>query len=129
MGDRLRAGKLRLAIPLWVGAMSTSLGWEGNRRHHNWSATKQNLHPQSVAEISRHSVLSGDRIRQCGTSSGRRTGHASQTIVVYPPTGSTAYEREMSTPPTVLRSTALPYLYLHRRKLASNVLPLPELRR
>jgi len=43
MGDRLRAGKLsqyvtshpgqlNLAIPLWVGAMNTSLGWEGNRR-------------------------------------------------------------------------------------------------
>jgi len=43
MGDRLRAGKLSryvtshpgqlsLAIPLWVGAMSTGLGWEGNRR-------------------------------------------------------------------------------------------------
>jgi len=42
MGDRLRAGKLSryvtshpgqlsLAIPMWVGAMSTSLGWEGNR--------------------------------------------------------------------------------------------------
>jgi len=30
---------------------------------HNWSATKQRLHPQSVAEISHHSVLSGDRIR------------------------------------------------------------------
>ena len=40
MGDRLRAGKLSryvtshpgqlsLAIPLWVGAMSTSLGWKG----------------------------------------------------------------------------------------------------
>ena len=25
---------------------------------HNWSATKQSPHPQSVAEISRHSVLS-----------------------------------------------------------------------
>jgi len=25
----------------------------------NWSATKQRLHPQSVAEISRHLVLSG----------------------------------------------------------------------
>jgi len=35
--------------------------------NHNWSATKQSLHPQSVTEISRHSVLSGDRIRQCGT--------------------------------------------------------------
>jgi len=43
MGDRLRAGKLSryvtshpgqlsLAIPPWVGVMSTSLGWEGNRR-------------------------------------------------------------------------------------------------
>jgi len=43
MGDRLRAGKLSryvtshpgqlsLAIPLWVGAMSASLKWEGNRR-------------------------------------------------------------------------------------------------
>jgi len=40
MGDRLRAGKLSryvtshpgqlsLAIPLWAGEMSTSLGWEG----------------------------------------------------------------------------------------------------
>jgi len=35
--------------------------------NHNWSATKQRLHLQSVAEISRRSVLSGDRIRQCGT--------------------------------------------------------------
>ena len=26
--------------------------------NHNWSATKQRLHPQSVAEISHHSVLS-----------------------------------------------------------------------
>jgi len=40
--------------------------------NHNWWATKQRLHPQSVAEISRHSVLSGDRIRQRGTSSGSR---------------------------------------------------------
>jgi len=43
MGDRLRAGKLSqyvtshpgqlsLAIPPWVGGMSTSLDWEGNRR-------------------------------------------------------------------------------------------------
>ena len=44
MGDRLRAGaklsryvtshpgQLSLAIPLWVGAMSTSLGWEPNCR-------------------------------------------------------------------------------------------------
>ena len=32
---------------------------------HNWSATKQRLHLQSVAELSCHSILSGDRIRQC----------------------------------------------------------------
>jgi len=40
---------------------------------HNWSATKQRPHPQSVAEISRHSVLSGDRIRQCETTALRPT--------------------------------------------------------
>ena len=34
----------------------------------HWSATKQRLYPQSVAAISRHSVLSGDRIQQCETS-------------------------------------------------------------
>ena len=42
--------------------------------NHNWSATKQHLHPQSVTEISRHTVLSGDRNRQCETSSGSRQG-------------------------------------------------------
>jgi len=47
----------------------------------------------------------------------RRTGHASQTSVVYPPTGS----REISTPPILLMGygTPLPFylwqgLYLHR---------------
>jgi len=30
--------------------------------NHNWSAMKQRPYPQSVAEIRRHSVLSGDRI-------------------------------------------------------------------
>jgi len=40
--------------------------------NYNWSATKRRLHLQSVTEISHHSVLSGDRIRQCGTSSGSR---------------------------------------------------------
>jgi len=35
------------------------------------SATKQCLHLQSVAEINRHSVLSGDRIRQCGQLKNR----------------------------------------------------------
>jgi len=48
--------------------------------NHNWSATKQHLHPQSVADISRHSVLSGDRIRQCGTSSGSRHKDTDQCL-------------------------------------------------
>ena len=38
--------------------------------NHNWSATKQHLHPQSVAEIIRHSLWSEERIRQCETLSG-----------------------------------------------------------
>jgi len=38
--------------------------------NHNWSVTKQRFHPHSVAKISRLSVLSEDRIQQCGTSSG-----------------------------------------------------------
>jgi len=48
--------------------------------NHNWSATKQRLHPQSLAEISRHSVLSGDRIPQCGTSSGSRHNDTDQCL-------------------------------------------------
>ena len=47
---------------------------------HNWSATKQRLHLQSVAPISRHSVLSGDRIRQCETSSGSRHKDTRTTV-------------------------------------------------
>jgi len=50
--------------------------------NHNWSATKQRLHPHSVAEISRHSVLSGDRIRQCETSSGSRHKDTDQYLYV-----------------------------------------------
>jgi len=50
--------------------------WSSSSRmrvmNHNWSARKQCLHPQSVAEISRHSDLSEDMIRPCGTSSGSR---------------------------------------------------------
>jgi len=49
--------------------------------NHNWSATKQRIHPQSVAEISRHSVLSGDRIRQCETSPGSRHKDTDQNII------------------------------------------------
>ena len=48
--------------------------------NHNWSAMKQRLHLQSVAQISRHSVLSGDRIRQCKTSSGSRHKDTDQCL-------------------------------------------------
>jgi len=48
--------------------------WKSSSRKHvmnyNCSATKQCFYLQSVAEISHHTVLSGDRIRQCGTSFG-----------------------------------------------------------
>jgi len=47
---------------------------------HNWSATKQRLHPQSVAETSCHSVLSGDRIRHCETSSGSHCKDTDQCL-------------------------------------------------
>ena len=48
--------------------------------YHNWSATKQRPHPQSVAEISHHSVLSGGRIRQCETSSASRHKDTDQCL-------------------------------------------------
>jgi len=50
--------------------------------NHNWSETKQRLHPQSVAKISRHSVLSGDRFRQCGISSGSHHQDTDQCLSV-----------------------------------------------
>jgi len=50
--------------------------------YHNWSATKQRPHPQSVAKISRHLVLSGDRIRQCETSSGFPHKDTDQCLIV-----------------------------------------------
>jgi len=50
--------------------------------HHNWSARKQRLHLQSAAGISRHSVLSEDRIQQCETSSGSRHKDTDQCLQV-----------------------------------------------
>jgi len=55
--------------------------------YHNWSATKQRPHSQSVAEISCHSVLSGDRIRQCETSSGSRHKDTDQCKSPFPSAG------------------------------------------
>jgi len=66
--------------------VSTSTSSSSSRMHvmnYNWSATKQRLRPQSVAEISRHSVLSGDSIRRCEKSSGSRhkdTDHCKSTF-------------------------------------------------
>ena len=45
--------------------------------NHNWSATKQRPHPQSVAEISRHSVLSADRI--CPYTPATKSTHGQQS--------------------------------------------------
>ena len=50
--------------------------------NHNWSATKQRPHLQSVAEISHHSVLSGDRVRQCETSSGSRHKDSDDELIM-----------------------------------------------
>ena len=59
--------------------------------YHNWSATKHRPHPQSVAEISHRSVLSGDRIRQCETSSGSRHKDTDQCLFELPfPSAGTA---------------------------------------
>jgi len=42
-------------------------------------------------------------------------------ILDYPPTGSTAYVREMSTPPKLLRSMALLYLLLLNQGVFTNI--------
>jgi len=45
--------------------------------NHNWSAMKQRPHPQSVAEISRHSVLSGTGFNNVRHRLGPPQGHRS----------------------------------------------------
>ena len=63
-----------------VGVSKSSSSSRMRVINHNWSVKKQCLHPQSAAEISRHSVLSADRIRQCGTSSGSRHKDTDQRL-------------------------------------------------
>ena len=72
--DRMICTTLRHSV---YGSSPSSSSSHMRVMNHNWSATKQRLHPQSVAEISRHSVLLGDMIQQCGTSSGscHNVGH------------------------------------------------------
>jgi len=59
---------------------------------HNWSATKQRLHLQSVAEISRHSVLSGgqdstmcDAKWTAATQSQYQSWHANNAVEEHGP--------------------------------------------
>ena len=66
---------------LWTHYIPTSSSSSRMRViYHNWSAMKQRPHPQSVAEISHHSVLSGGKIRQCETSSGSRHKDTDQCL-------------------------------------------------
>ena len=63
-------------------------------------------HPGQIKQSnwpSFHGVAHGTMSTSLGWKDNHRFGVA-QTIVVYPPTGSTAYEREMSTPWSRLRS-------------------------
>jgi len=89
--------------------------------HHNWSATKQRLHPQSVAEISCHSVLSGNRIRQCGTSSGSRHKDTHQCLQVV-----ISFCRHRSVPHTLMSNSNKPEstLTVHTSTNAKNTWPL-----
>ena len=69
--------------------------------YHNWSAMKQRPHPQSVAEISHHSVLSGGRIRQCEKL-------LTLTDKVSP---SSKYEQELSYRKQIARHLRTQYVY------------------
>ena len=77
VGRRIGAGWAQSEI---VSIVYTSSSSRMRVIYHSWSATKQRPHPQSVAEISYHSVLSGDRIRQCETSSGSRHKDTDQCL-------------------------------------------------
>ena len=67
-------------LPVMLSLHSYTFSAHMRVMNHNWSATKQHFHLQSVAEISCHSVLSGDRIRHCGTSSGSRHKDTDQCL-------------------------------------------------
>ena len=68
----LCGGVISLSFLLWnMGPLLLSASSSCMRvMNHNWSAVKQRLHLHSVAEISHHSVLLGDRVRKYGTLSG-----------------------------------------------------------
>jgi len=78
--DRLAAGRCPTSCNQQGWGRDSSSSSRMRVMNHNWSDTKQRLHPQSVVEISRHSVLSGDRIRQCETSSGSRHNDTDQCL-------------------------------------------------
>jgi len=85
-----------------IGNRSQAFEWyhfqssSSSRMHvinRNWSAMKKRPHPQSAAEISRHSVLSGDRTRQCETPPGSRRKDTDQC-----PQVATSHRRHRSVP-------------------------------
>jgi len=86
MGDRLWAGKLSRYVTSCPGQLRMAIPqWEDTMSTRlGWEGNRKS----GVALAMRH-----------------------KTLVVYPPTGSTAYEREMSTLPTLLRSMVRLYLY------------------
>ena len=51
--------------------------------NHNWSATKRRLHPQSVAGINRHSVLSGQDLTMWDIVWVSPQGHRSVSVSHY----------------------------------------------
>ena len=96
----------RWSRPTWLlyGTLGLVSAWMGDRLR----AGKLSQYVTSLRGYRRNEY-------QLRLGRWRRTGHASRAIAVYPPTGSTAYEREMSSPPTLLRSMALLYLFLKFR--------------
>jgi len=63
-------------------SMSKSFLFRMHVMDHNWSASQQHLHLQSVAEISCHSALSGDSIRHIVWVSPQ--GHTSIRVFKWP---------------------------------------------
>jgi len=101
---RSRSYKIRWArlVPGWVSVFGRVNSWYVTSHRGQLSLAI----PQWVGAMS--ASLWGSNRKSGVTLS--LSGHASQTIVVYPPTGSTANEREMSTSPTLLWSMVLHYL-------------------
>ena len=107
------AGKF-LAVPsTWLGGVvvrvsvswSRGYGFDSQPAHHLAMTLGKLLTPMCLCHQAVQFGTSQRAVMLCGREGNRRSGvalasgHASQTSVVYPPMGSTANEREMSTPP------------------------------